>query len=859
MPLTRARITERLAQATRLPIALVVAPAGFGKSVAVRDFLRQASIAAVRFDVRREDNSLLAFARRLSEVLAPLAADAVAAFPAVQERVLSSAEPHRLLADWFARYLGAAEGTVVVDDLHFATADPLAVAFLVELVDRTCARIRWLLVTRSDAGLPVASWLAYGRMVVPLGESELRFTADEARAAAAADAGDIAPSEIAALCELTDGWPVALALAMRTGTQAAALRVAATRDLIYRYLAEQVYEGLTDQQRAFLLATSIFPSFDASMARALQGTPEFLNELQHGVGFLTQSSSGSYRYHDLFRDFLESVLARSPGQRLEETLRDGARMLEQRGDVAGALKLYARARDVPSIAKILETAGFGLFERGHSDVLAMALEALPENVRRIDATALGLQAALEGARGNAELAAGGFVAAIAQAHRDDVRLELVHRYAIELVRQDRDCTALLEDHVRDAGVLPALRAPLLGTLATAYARASRVGEALESIGRALELTDPSMRDDVRARLYQQAAYVYVQGPDHETARWYATLAVELALARNLYDVAARAYSVLYQLAYDDADDLKACLSILERLVDCAHRSGSEQIRLYGLMARYGIEADRGSDAELERIESQLAYSPGTLPQNRAEVVLPMALRIAWRGEFGRAYALLAQTTPFASDERRAEQSALAALYASAAGMHDEALRAHEASLAALESLRRATRRSLRTRLILAMFELVRGRSTSAHRQLAEVKRDVGAGSGRLGALYAAVVAYYHRTLNQCDDRHRQAALDRLQSEDFGGLARLLEVLPFAHESASGGYATLTTTEREVLRWLVAGASSKEIAARMARSPRTVDTHVRAICKKLHCQGRRSAIALATSSGWVQTDAYRAFD
>ena len=75
----RARINERLEHATRFPVTLIVAPAGFGKSVALRDFLESGTMDAVRYDVRREDGTLLAFVRQFVNVLANAAPSALAA------------------------------------------------------------------------------------------------------------------------------------------------------------------------------------------------------------------------------------------------------------------------------------------------------------------------------------------------------------------------------------------------------------------------------------------------------------------------------------------------------------------------------------------------------------------------------------------------------------------------------------------------------------------------------------------------------------------------------------------------------------------------------------------------------------
>ena len=109
-------------------------------------------------------------------------------------------------------------------------------------------------------------------MDLPVGEDDLRFTAEEALATADDADASADPGEVEALRELTAGWPIALSIALRTRTHAADLRAAAsgTREMVYRYLAEQVFAGLDRAQQRFLMRTSVFPTFDGRDRRSVR-------------------------------------------------------------------------------------------------------------------------------------------------------------------------------------------------------------------------------------------------------------------------------------------------------------------------------------------------------------------------------------------------------------------------------------------------------------------------------------------------------------------------------------------------------------------------------------------------------------
>lgn len=851
----RARINERLERAARFPVTLIVAPAGFGKSSALRDFLQTARIDGIRCDVRRDDNTLLAFVKHLSEAVEPVAPSALAAFPSMQERVLGAGEPVRSISDWFVEHLKRTVCTIVIDDLHYAAADSASIALLADLIERSGDRIKWIIAARSDVGLPVGTWIAYGRMDLPVGEDELRFTSDEALAAADANAAELDAHEIESLRQLTGGWPVALTIALRTRTHSRDLRSASlgTQEMVYRYLAEQVFSALAPEQRAFALATSVFSTFDIALAEQYGATAASLQELRSSIAFLNETAPGQFRYHDLFRDFLEMELRRAGDRDYGHAVCRAADLLEKRGAFGDALSLYAKVQSSENVLRIVDERGFALLERGEGERLWIALEAVPEREILAHAAALGLKAVVESGRGRFELAERRFLAAIGTAaEAGDLQIALVSRYAIELVRHERDCIQFLEPYAARTDLTDSQRVPLLGTLATAYARAGRRDDALATIDKAVALSEGALDETQQARLYQQAAFVYHGIPDHERTRTYAEAAVELALAHGLHDVAARAYSALFTIVFNENDDPIASLALLDRIEENALKGASQQAHIFALIAAYEIEADRGDDAALERLDAALHDNEGRLPFARFEALLPAsALRAAGASDFTRAFRLLNGTLdPLSAADRRALRAAEIALYASAAGESQSAEAAVQLSVEAIALAHATNRRTIRAYVFLALTELVRGHEAVAHRYLTEAEKGASGPMRRLRALIAAARTVYRLRLNQIDEAAYLTALERLRSEHFGGLAKLLKALPATEQGHA--YGSLTLAEREILQLLAGGASTKDVANRTGRSPHTVDTHIRSICRKLNCSGRREAVALATSRGWVQT-------
>ncbi|MGC1381452.1 MAG: AAA family ATPase, partial [Candidatus Baltobacteraceae bacterium] len=401
-PVARGRLVERLAASANYPIALLIAPAGYGKSVVLRQYLATLEEPYVRFALG-EHATLLSFLRGLAEAFRESAPHAITALAGAYERATASPKRSPELARWMHAHVESFCGVVVIDDLHVADGDPEVAQFLTALIERTKGRIRWIVASRATTGLPVGTWLAYRDADLTVDERDLRFTLDEAREAANALGLSIRDEELSDLLALTEGWPAAMSFALRTSTRSSDLRniSALTREMIYRFLAEQVYTALDAEERAFLEVAIALPAIDvrvlesAGFDRALT----IVERLRERTAFIYEESAGVYQCHDLFREFLRHQ-GKLGGKRAQQLVHErAARALEAGSDVEHAIVSYSLAGSQSDIVRLLERHGFDLLERARGDVVARAIEALNDETRRTNATVLALHGSLQAIAG----------------------------------------------------------------------------------------------------------------------------------------------------------------------------------------------------------------------------------------------------------------------------------------------------------------------------------------------------------------------------------------------------------------------------------------------------------------------------
>ena len=275
----RPQLTAKLEREPGRKLTLISAPAGFGKTTLLVEWLKERedgdrSVAWVSLD--EGDNDPVRF---LSYLVAALRRTVGEEFGEGVLAALRSPEPPRMEA-----VLGAfvnelvdlpGEVGVVLDDYHVIDSESVhrIVTFLLEHLP---PNVHLVVSTRIDPPLPLVRLRARNQMT-ELDAADLTFTPEEAASFLHTVMGlDLSAEDVAALEERTEGWIAALqlaALSLRSGGDANSLigRLSGASDVVGEFLAENVVDTLEPELREFLLATSITERTCGGLASALAG------------------------------------------------------------------------------------------------------------------------------------------------------------------------------------------------------------------------------------------------------------------------------------------------------------------------------------------------------------------------------------------------------------------------------------------------------------------------------------------------------------------------------------------------------------------------------------------------------------
>lgn len=386
----RSRLTDRLGAPGRL--VLVAAPAGFGKTSVVTEWLSTitARTAWLSLDERDDDASqfwryLLAAIDTAHAGLARQASELLATGSASTEAVLAT-----LVNDL---HQDGGELFLVLDDLH-TIDDPSIHAGIAFLVDNLPANAHLVIASRSDPPLPLARMRARGELT-ELRAADLRFTraeiSDYLNGVMKLTVGD---DDVAALGDRTEGWIAALQLAAislqgRSDPGEFIAGFAGDDRYVVDYLVEEVLQRQPDATRTFLLQTSVLGRLSSDLCDAVTGSTgatSTLEALDRANLFLIPLDDRRdwYRYHHLFAEMLRTRLLDEQPSTVAELHLRASRWFEENGDTAEAIGHAIEAHEYERAARLITAAAPAMQQQRQEVTLATWYGLLPPDVVRAD-------------------------------------------------------------------------------------------------------------------------------------------------------------------------------------------------------------------------------------------------------------------------------------------------------------------------------------------------------------------------------------------------------------------------------------------------------------------------------------------
>ena len=869
----RPRLVDCLNEGLDKKLTLIAAPAGFGKTTLLSEWIPQSPRCVTWLSLEAEDNDPARFwayfIASLQSLSPRLGENALALLQSSQTPPLPS------ILTVLINEIGAFEPAfaIVLDDYHTIESQSIHQS-LTFFLEHLPGNMQVLMTTRVDPPFPVARLRARNQLT-EIRAHDLRFSADEAAAFLTQVMGlELSTEQVTMLEARTEGWIAGLQIAAlsmqgRDDVSEFVRMFSGSHRHVLGYLADEVLNRLPKQVLDFLLYTSILDQLCGPLCDAVTGGEDgqaVLESLEHSNMFiLPMDQEGKwFRYHHLFAEVLQGRLKGTQPERLPELHQRASQWLETSGRPAEAIDHAISGKDFPRAARLIADIIQSYNNRGVGTTLIRWIDQLPEELVFENVDLFSHKGWLLYLAGRVDEA---------KAHADKARTHIT----VDTPPAARGRLAYLDSQLAIAtGDMSAVQAYALEAI-------EMIGEedvffrilALMTVASVQTMTGNTK--DAIGHLREAAQIGERSGQPFPTLTAYAKLANQLNLqgslqeargicqhARSLYQdssgqpalISSIAFVEAAKLAYeeDDMDALEQYLRVATKL--------EETLSIPGL------------SFEINYVQTRFEGAKGNL-----ESALDLARRGRANAEQMGLKGYIAVFTALEADLllRLREVTALKKWIASAGSTFarcDELLNMYGSivyarflldqkqlgdAAALIARMEEAARQSNYVRPLLTLLSLKsllyrwQDDSEQAHLSLQE-------------ALHLAMPQKYRRVFIDEGEPMRALLLDyqsivkqrggtmdqRETIEAVAYLDRLLAAFPSQMDPGAAGHGMLPEplSERElaILRLIATGRSNQEIAEILVIAISTVKSHINNLYGKLGTNRRTEAIAIAREQG-----------
>ena len=842
--LLRGRLTDALKHSlAHSRLTLVSAPAGAGKTTLLAEL--PGAFPDLRFSwlmLDSEDNDPSRFTSAL------IAALQSAKVLAAQEEPAPN-EPRLLIAYLINRIAErpTENCVLVLDDLHVITERSVH-DILDYLLDHAPTNLRLILATRHDPPMSLARRRARGE-VGEIRLDDLSFTEQESGELASRCLGlSLSQDEVRLLHARTEGWAAGLRLLATSLSQVPGNRVALLHNSmqgsrrIFDFLAEEVLDRQPADLRRFLLETSILARLRPDVCDALTGRNDslaVLEDLYHRNLYVVaaDANESSFRYHDLFADFLRERLRRErPGdwQALHVKAANAEPSPQDRMRHLLAAKAWEEAaQEIERIGPEYAMRGFVATLRRWIGELPEAVQSRHPRILYLMGQAVWILSEFVEAQPYIEKALAGFRNTNDHAGQAEATIALANS---ALMTNELDkCRSLLKEALT-FDIPAAGRIQLYTASAWEAIYRKDVPEALKDIDQVLAMVESG---EGRTNPLALMTVLYAEGLPGYVGKIEAMCRTIRGQLAEPPDFSHAVYHILNSAILVHRGDIATGESEAERSMSIALKSGQFSLIQVALYINFCLVfAARGDWDSMDRLLTQ-----GCDESRFGQIIRVWKLHLLYFQARARWHSGnidgLRETHEAAMTPNPAEAPPVAVYRFLIRGMMHMAERAYaQAEQAFREAVREEdgfpmTRSTCSARVMLAYALLTRGRIDEAMEIFSPYLKESEADNapGRL---------MYENPIVQ--PLLRQAVERNIQRPYVEKLMALMGA-PLNAMEAAGGVA-LSDREMEVLRVMAEGLGNREIGARLYVSEATVKTHVQRILRKLDAASRTQAVARA---------------
>ena len=395
LAIRRDRLYKHLYKSDHARLIFISAPAGYGKTSLVREWLQETDKRVAWFSIESSDNDVTQFLFYLLSALHYVFPNSfLSLIGAIKEN--EDFPPEQVVSGLVNEVTALGRPIwIVLDDYHFIENQRIH-ELITALTDHLPGMAQIIITSRNAPPFPVHRWRATNQLL-EINSQDLMFNYSEAEEFLNNVMGlRLSANELQIIHNKSDGWATALqlvAMAMPTFHKHENQRrdilntISSDHPFVLEYLNEEVLRQQPSNIRWFLLRTSILERFSAQLCNAILGinnSADILAYLEkHNLFIIPLDDTHHwFRYHPLFAGLLQNALQGEDQSEIQNLHLRSSQWFAQNGAYYEAITHALASKKPSELIQIAENIMFDLIASGTSEACRHWLPLIPIEIIR---------------------------------------------------------------------------------------------------------------------------------------------------------------------------------------------------------------------------------------------------------------------------------------------------------------------------------------------------------------------------------------------------------------------------------------------------------------------------------------------
>jgi LuxR family transcriptional regulator, maltose regulon positive regulatory protein len=392
--LRRPSLMKKMKAVSNYPLTIIHSGPGYGKTTALSTVVKDQNLLFSWYSISTNDDDIIPFLSYITSAIRkqhPTFGTNFLFLLGTADRYIRDEEIRSLCSLFINEVISFSSKIILIlDDYHIVQQSPSIDKWMTLLIQHIPANLHIVISSRTRPTWESLTPMKVKNELLEIRQKDLMFSFDEVEVLLRDYYEcEVDDAEIELIFSATEGWVIAIGmiwqqLTVNGNLNEVFVNKAQSLDDLFKFLAMEVFQKQPPMVQQFLESTCIFEELTGQLCDdvlGMSGSSAMLENISNKNLFLYSIGDGQYRYHALFKEFLEKQL-RTLNDRQYKLLHErSGNYYVRSGLMVQAIYHFEAINDFENVARILDRHGQVMIEHGQLESLLERLKKIPDALK----------------------------------------------------------------------------------------------------------------------------------------------------------------------------------------------------------------------------------------------------------------------------------------------------------------------------------------------------------------------------------------------------------------------------------------------------------------------------------------------